>query len=312
MEVVDQVTDTQSSKAVKFEHKSKIMWKHAHINMKTKQGRKSQYKKSYLRPKNQRISWNKSKIYDIVLRNRVKSNICDHNEVEFKDANKEDQLSRPSSVTTLYTSCSNVINASQICDFTDKESLNKLQNSWNSITNLIQNREVIEEIDDSISRSSSIYLDQKDIKLADTKESQDLSLVSEIQSINEETSKKDIRSPKMIDSKFNIKHTKIYFTKQHDKAWTKAPTKIFPKNKSKWSQNSKREFRCFNDADVVKFLDMKPPTLSYQLERGDEDEDTDEEDLDRNSNYSIFELNKAITMHLKDSTEKEVETLWMH
>lgn len=61
MEVVDQVTDTQSNKAVKFEHKSKIMWKHAHINMKTKQWRKSQYKKSYLRSKNQRISWNKFK-----------------------------------------------------------------------------------------------------------------------------------------------------------------------------------------------------------------------------------------------------------
>ena len=56
----------------------------------------------------------------------------------------------------------------------------------------------------------------------------------------------------------------------------------------------KRSFKCYAEPDVVKFTNFKPMKLSYNLTKGDDDEDSDSEDINNGQKYLVLHLEKAI------------------
>ena len=74
----------------------------------------------------------------------------------------------------------------------------------------------------------------------------------------------------------------------------------------KWSKSnfvgcdeSQREFPWYNESDVMKFINIKPDILPQNLVRGDNDEDTDNEDLENWTKYAYFELLKSLRLEMK-------------
>ena len=74
----------------------------------------------------------------------------------------------------------------------------------------------------------------------------------------------------------------------------------------KWSKfnfvgydESQREFPWYNESDVMKFINIKPDILPQNLVRGDNDEDTDNEDLENWTKYAYFELLKSLRLEMK-------------
>ena len=58
-------------------------------------------------------------------------------------------------------------------------------------------------------------------------------------------------------------------------------------------------FPWYKETDVMRFISQKPNELPNNLIRGDNDEDTDDEDLDVCSRYLRVELCKALKQSIK-------------
>lgn len=170
VEVIDQVVHTQRYKAGGTKDQSTVK----QIGTKPKRLQKSQYKTKYRhRAKNNwSFSYNSSKNYDAIKRNRAKNNHY-KTDNEMKEKKKDDDaISRPSSVTTLYTAFSNDLSEPRACDLTNKETQDHCQHYRINAADSILNRHVIEEINDSSETDSSYSVQEQD-SCNHTKSSQD-------------------------------------------------------------------------------------------------------------------------------------------
>ena len=59
-------------------------------------------------------------------------------------------------------------------------------------------------------------------------------------------------------------------------------------------EDVKRDFKCFNEDDIVQFKGIKPMKLSYNLVKGDDDEDSEEEDINNGKRFLQLHLEKAL------------------
>ena len=68
-----------------------------------------------------------------------------------------------------------------------------------------------------------------------------------------------------------------------------APSRTRQGNKKK----EERVFKCFKEDDVITFNSFKPSKLPYNLVKGDDDEDTEDEDISNGRRFTQFHLAKA-------------------
>lgn len=60
-----------------------------------------------------------------------------------------------------------------------------------------------------------------------------------------------------------------------------------------------RDFKCYAEKDVLDLTNFKPIKTSYNLTKGDDDEDSDSEDIKNGQKFLILHLEKAIMGLLK-------------
>ena len=308
MEVVEHIIEEKDGRIVKFAEDEKKKKKFCTRNSNFIGIGKGNYtkisKNSTVLKKDSRMSNLQNRNFDEILRSRVKHA---QNDIIMKckdDTFEDDKASRPGSVSSQYTACSNAFNLFQMWDFTDKLVFGNLRETSNRTVNILSNRMIVEEINENLNEPSLDYYHQNKSNKLDIIPTDNLSLVSEIQSISTENQNMSIDNE--CETKQVIRHkepkfTRIFFKKQ----LSCMPSKKIHRNQSRNNQQSskinKREFRCFKDSDIIDFHNVPTPNIQHDLEKGDEDEDTDEEDHACTTKYNLSELNKALREHLKPS-----------
>jgi len=216
-----------------------------------------------------------------------------------RDSSNVTETSRPGSVTSLYTACSygnqtysqkfsnNFVQTSKIDFQTQKD---------------ISEREIIESIED-------LYIsDQKRDPRVTTKQRghiKKLSLISEIQSENDYSKDISMESQTLTENS----HPSPVPKKETQKVANYVPvsfkTTKFIKNSpnskasTKKAKSSTKEFRCFEESDVIEYINFTPIKNIYSLTRGDDDEDSDGEDVFTGEKFMIHHLEKALHSYLK-------------
>lgn len=128
-------------------------------------------------------------------------------------------------------------------------------------------------------------------------------MIREIQ--NELDSSKDlsmeeispVRPPKRSVRARKVKTETVYFKEAKEGKTPTASSEVSFTSPA----TPKRGFKCYSEDDVLKFNDFKQVKLTYNLIKGDDDEDTDEEDKENGQKFAIFNLEKALTSVLKNT-----------
>lgn len=55
-----------------------------------------------------------------------------------------------------------------------------------------------------------------------------------------------------------------------------------------------RSFKCFNEKHVIAYKGLRPRDLPYNLTKGDDDEDSETEDVENGIRYLQLHLEKAL------------------
>ena len=259
------------------------------------------------------VSARSTKLYATLSSRKVAKQYEDYPSLSKQDSRTTD-LSRPSSVTSLFTACSTGFPALSQKFGLNSELINP-HKSESQLTDPLKNREVVQCIEETLylpnsHQGRSERLLKKNLSKQKTVHAKRMSLISEIQSELENSADMslDNQNPTLtqkqrkivsvqVTSLKQVKCEPVYFTSIN---LDKTPTACSEASFSNF-EVAKREFKCFKEADVLKFKHCEPVKLTYNLVKGDEDEESDEEDLQHCQNYLRQELHKSLKGLIKQN-----------
>lgn len=271
----------------------------------------------------------------------------------FDKYSRKSDFSRPSSVTSLFTTCSIGNNAFSQKYETLQEGGSCREESFkpkvSDVTSMNQikfepqiakdcfRREIVECIEDNLvisDKRTSERLKLRNRSISRDVDMQNMTLISEIQSDLERSQDMSVDDISMGSSPTQFHEspsTKFYIGKQI-KNFAKTTSFALPRkctrqstmtpevsaqninfkktlstqnavlkytrNKRELNKDS-RSFKCYAESDVVDFTKTKPIKTRYNLTKGDDDEDSDSEDIKNGQKFLILHLEKAIMGLLK-------------
>lgn len=306
-EVIESIVDSQACKTVKFQ----TLW-NSDVKIEAdfcKNPKVQLRSKSRNRSKNRTITtYTRSSNLDSLLKSNQRI-LKQAYELRSKEKIKHSEVSRPSSVTSLFTAWSAENFASQV----KSRHGNKVNYSSKQVLKLKAGDKHQRASKKLASICTNLFKESSHQKPSDIPE-QNISVISEIQSDSDSNMNMSIdqlsessQTYHTYDDAVRVKEVvraeKIALKKQHDYSRLARQHKRSSSRHKVSQQLQPREFECYNDSDVIDFGRITNEKLPDNLVRGDNDEDTDSEDLV--SCTKIWEdiLNKAIVslMHTKNS-----------
>jgi hypothetical protein len=212
---------------------------------------------------------------------------------------RKSDYSRPSSVTSIFTACS-IGNTAYSHRFgPSNEVMNHVRSESQTFKNDLE-REIVLWIEENLFISHPKPVEKPKSRSRSRPRdciSRNMTLISEIQSDlerSQDMSVDEISFTKRLSNIGNydsdVESDDIYFMKTLS---TQSAVQKYTTDKRELSQ-VKRSFKCYAEPDVVKFTNFKPMKLSYNLTKGDDDEDSDSEDINNGQKYLVLHLEKAI------------------
>lgn len=324
MEIVDSIVTSNDKvvKTVKFEeevHREIVAKSHKNYLGKSaiKSCRNSKIKVNRaLKGSNSRkrvVSARSGKLYSAFSSRKVAKQGEDYPSLSKQDSRTTD-YSRPSSVTSLFTACSTGFPALSQKFGLNSEMMNRHKSDSKPVDPL-KNREVVQCIAESLylpngHQGRSERPSKKNLSKLKAVHAKKMSLIVETQSELEKSADMSVDSPppaptqkqrKIVSVKVTtpkqVKCEPVYFTSI---TLDKTPTACSEASFSNF-ETPKRGFKCFKESDVLKYKNCEPVELIYNLVKGDEDEESDEEDLQHCQNYLQQELHKSLKALIKQN-----------
>lgn len=227
-----------------------------------------------------------------------------------KYGSRDNEISRPSSVTSMFTACSagNLGNSHKFGSTLD---LINTANQDSAIPQITLNRQVVEYIEESDylptghqQRSERPALRSRSRGKID--DARNMSLISEIQSELENSNEMSLDesvSPQKITRKVRavkrqsrkVKFEMVYFkTTMSD-----LPTTVSSTASEQNLNFSEKSYKCYKESDVLNFKDCETTTITHDCNKGDDDEDSDEEDIKYGKKHLQFNLEKTLAEMLR-------------
>lgn len=222
----------------------------------------------------------------------------------FKDDSRN-EYSRPNSVTSLFTACSagNLTNTHKFGSNFDL--INTMKDDTLSS---LGEREVVECIEDTYLPTGHQVRNEHPPLRTRSKtrgyHQKKMSLISEIQSDLENSGDMSLDEPYITPKVPKAKKQapkpirKVKFETVSFKTAIGLPVSSSCTASSSNSESTKKSFKCYKESDVMKFIDVEPVKLPYNLSRGDDDEDSEEEDIKGGRKYLQQHLEKCLSMLL--------------
>lgn len=313
MEIVDHITENQENKVkrVKFEEGIKqnstaFQYPPSEITLRSAKKQKAEIVKRMKGKRNSRVrkssSSRKSKYSTILRHKKLKKQL----DLEFSTLAKtmKVNLSRPSSVTSRMTACSyvrdlgvsrnsfkgNMISADvvdSVIDFTkpERQIQQKLSDRARNESNVDRPRL---RSRNQQSKTSKYDVDVSLVPEVQCELEQSLDFTSEFTCITKIEDSEMTSEPEIVSKPIYLEPSKLYSN----------IAAAYPHNNYKLKKyqayKTKRAFPCYEDSSIIKFKDSKGFNCEFAEYKGDNDEDTDDEDLTNGTSICLNELNNAL------------------